>query len=104
MKPESYKIFSLGVDALTLDFGNEISTRLNDKVVNLAEYLEKSAFTGIIETVPAYSSLTIFFDVPKIRKTFPEFSTAFEAVKQLAENALQTLAEKQPIKPRLIEI
>lgn len=104
MKTTAYKIFPLGIDAMTVDFGNEISIELNDKAVNLAEYFEEKVFAGFIETVPAYASLTIFYDVSKVRKNFPEFSTAFEAVKHLTENALQNLLDKTKSKPRLIEI
>ncbi len=98
------KIFSLGENALTIEFGNEISLELNNKVLNLFQYFEENQFSGLIETVPAYSSLSIFYDVFKIRKIFPEFPTAFEAVKCFTENALQ-FAENYPKNAgRLIEI
>ncbi len=104
MKTETFKIFPLGIDALSVEFGNEISFRLNDKAVNLAEYFKEKRFAGLIETVPAYASLTVFFDVFKVRKNFPEFATAFEAVKNLIENSLQNSAKLRKSKPRLIEI
>lgn len=104
MNAGSYRIFPLGTDALTIDFGNEISLALNDKAVNLAEYFEKNPFEGLREIVPAYASLTIFYDVFKIRKNFTDFNTAFEAVSDLAEKALQNSLDKLLSNPRLIEI
>ncbi len=104
MNGESYRIFPLGTDALTIDFGNEISLELNDKSVNLAEYLEKNRFEGLREIVPAFASVTIFYDVFTVRKNFVEFETAFEAVSKLAENALQNALDKRHSTSRLIEI
>ena len=104
MEAESYKIFPLGTDALTVEFGNEISLVLNDKAVNLSKYFEENPFEGFIETVPAYASVTFFYDVFKVRKKFSEFPTAFDAVRHLIEKALQNSAETTDSKPRLIKI
>ena len=87
MNGKSYKIFPLGIDALTIEFGSEISFELNEKAVNLSRYFEQKGFPGFIETVPAYASMTVFYDVFAVRKNFPEFPTAFEAVRRFVENA-----------------
>ena len=100
----NHKIFPLGDNALTIEFGNEISPELNNLVLKLAQFFEQNQFSGLIETVPAYSSLSIFYDVFIVRQNFPEFSTAFSAVKNFAESALQNLDEIPEKKPRLIEI
>jgi inhibitor of KinA len=99
-----YKIFPLGDNALTIELGNEISPALNDKAVKISQYFEKNLFEGFIESVPAYSSVSIFYDVFKVRKAFPDFSTAFQKVKNLAEKALRNLAETAAASPLLIEI
>lgn len=104
MNAKPYKIFPLGIDALTIELGNEISAELNEQITNLAEYFAEKPFTGLIETVPAYASLTLFFDIPTIKKNFPESSTAFEAVKDIVENALQNCGGTKSSKPRLIQI
>lgn len=100
----SYKIFPLGDSALTVDFGNEISVELNDCVLQLAGTFDKNSFAGFIEIVPAYSSVTIFYDVFTVRRNFPEFSTAFDAVKNFVENALKNLDALPQVASRLIEI
>ena len=98
------KIFPLGESALTVEFGSEISVALNNRVLKLANYFAKNSFAGFEEIVPAYSSLTIFYNVFTVRKNFPEFSTAFAAVKNFAENALWNLSDLQPKERRTIEI
>ncbi len=98
----SYKIFSLGEDALTVDFGNEISVKLNIRVLKLAELLDENAFEGFVEVVPAYASVTVFYDVSKVRKNYPEFFTAFDAVESLVKIRLENqnltqISEAKPI-------
>lgn len=98
------KFFPLGESALTISFGNEISSEINDIAIRLAEYFETKKFPGFQETIPAYCSLTIFYDVLTVRKNFSGFSTSFAAVKSLAENALENLGEPEKSEPCLVEI
>jgi inhibitor of KinA len=98
------KIFSLGDSALTVEFGNEISLEMNERVLDLAKFFSENSFTGFEEIVPAYSSLTIYYDVVKVRKNFPEFETAFEKVKNFVEHALDNLNKLQSKESCLIEI
>ncbi|CAN5153487.1 5-oxoprolinase subunit B [soil metagenome] len=104
MIDKDIKIFPLGDNALTVSFGKKISPELNNFVLKLAQFFEQNKFSGLIETVPAYASVSIFYDVLIVRKTFPEFQTAYSAVKKFAENALQNLNEIIESNPRLIEI
>ena len=85
------RIFPLGENALTVEFSNKISFSANDKVVRLNEYFEKSKFDGFLETVPAYSSLTVFYDLLRVRRCFPDFSTAFAAVSFLVNEGLKKI-------------
>jgi len=100
----NYEIFPLGVTALTVEFGNEISVELNKSVIQLARFFEENSFLGFVETVPAYASLSVFYDVLRVRKNFPKFPTAFDAVKNFTENAWQSLGESAETESRLIEI
>jgi len=99
-----YRIFPIGDNALTIEFGREISAEHNNLVLKLAAYFEQNAFQGFVEIVPAYASLTCFYDVWTVRRNFSNFATAFDAVKNFAENALQNLDEFEETKPRLIKI
>lgn len=89
---------------MTIDFGNEISIELNEKVIQLAEFIEQNRFTGLIELVPAYSSLTVFFDLIKVRQNYPDFPNAFSTVNYFLEKSLQNLKKTQKSKSRLIRI
>lgn len=100
----NYKIFSIGENALTIDFGNVISTDLNEKVLQLAEIIEHNNFKGFIEIVPAYSSLTIFYDFVNVRKNFRQFPNAFSAVQNFVEKSLENLSKIEKRKSRLVKI
>jgi inhibitor of KinA len=104
MNEKVVKIFPLGDSALTVSFGNEISPELNKQVLTLSNFIEQNPFKGFTETVPAYSSISIFYDVYEVRKEFSDFETTFEAVKKFTEKALQNLSEIPEEDSRLIEI
>ncbi len=56
------RIFPLGDNAVTVEFGNEISLSLNDASVALANALHSNPFQGFIEAVPAIASTTVYYD------------------------------------------
>ena len=101
---KNVKIFPLGDNALTVSFGNEISLELNNLALSLAQYLEQNPVRGFIEVVPAYASVSIFYDVSIVREKKPQFSTAFEIVENFVRNALLNLNEKAKSESRLIKI
>jgi inhibitor of KinA len=88
MRNEQTRIFPLGENALTIELANEISEPLNDRVLELFRHFERHPFPGFIESVPAYSSLTIFFDVFRVRAHFAGSDSAYEAVHRLANKAI----------------
>ena len=59
---ETYNIFPLGDGAVTIDLGNIISEALNNKVLAMQHWLLAHPFTGQLDIVIAYSSLTVFYD------------------------------------------
>ena len=78
----SYKISSLGETALMIDFGNTIDESINKLVHSLFYQLQNDPIPGMIEAVPGYSSLTIYYDIPFIRNTLNKQTTAFEWVSE----------------------
>ena len=104
MNDKTIRIFPLGDSALTVEFGNSISVNFNQRAIALANHFETERFPGFIESVPAYSSTTIFYDLLAVRKNFPEFSTAFDAVKSIALEALKTVNSSDEGDARTVEI
>ena len=77
----SYKISSLGETALIIDFGNTIDESINKQVHSLFFQLQNDPIPGMIEAVPGYSSLTIYYDIPFIRNILNK-QIAFEWISE----------------------
>ena len=84
-----YRIFPLGDSAITIDFGNVIDEAINKKVIALFHSLNKEPLPGMIEAVPAYSSLAIYYDGFRLKKSGILNTTIYEWVKEQLEKRLQ---------------
>lgn len=91
-----YRIFPLGDTAMTIDFGNCIDERINTEVIARFHDWRQQPLPGMLEAVPAYSSLTVYFDLKAVKKAAAG-CTAFEWMKQQAIHRLQeTVMHKEP--------
>lgn len=104
MPDEKYRIFPLGDSALTVEFGTVISRKLNERALALSAFFENDPFPGFVESVPAYASTTIFYDLVEVRRNFPRFPTGFEAVKSIASDATKAAVVNSSHETRHIEI
>ena len=96
----AYTIFPLGDSALTIDFGNRIDEELNKKVLQLFNRLQN--FSPFIkDIIPAYSSLTLYYDVLSLQQNE---GSAFEAIKKLIEPVLKEENDIGLRKARLVRI
>jgi inhibitor of KinA len=86
-----YKISSLGDSALIIDFGNIISRPVNDAVVSIFKKIQRTPLKGMLEVVPAYGSLAIYYDVLKLRGKI----TAEQTVFQFMKNKIITLLQEE---------
>jgi len=90
----TYRIFPLGDAAVTVDFGNCIDESINKEVIARFNQLQQQPLPGMIEVVPAYSSLTVYYDMMALRKKNPLHQTLYEWMQQQLEERLQ-----QPVPP-----
>ncbi len=84
-----YTVFPLGDNAITIDYGNIIDESINRQVISRFQQLQKDPLPGMIEAVPAYSSLTIYYNIMDIKKIAPKATTAFEWMKKQTEKRMQ---------------
>jgi inhibitor of KinA len=98
---QPYSIFPLGDSALTIDFGNIINEDINQKVLRLFHHLKAIADETILDLVPAYSSLTVYYDVSSFHH--PEKS-AFESMADILEELLSKTYSIPEQKSRFFEI
>ena len=104
MSDGTTRIFPLGDSAITVELGKTISIDLNKTAIALSEFFEQNPFPGFIESVPAYASTTIYYDLVSVRRNFPDFTSEFEAVKELAEEAVENIDLSHRTAPRIVDI
>lgn len=84
-----------GDSAVTIEFGNEINSEINNKIRVFNELIKSSNIPGITETVPTFRSLLIYYNPSKIY---------FNELKEKIEKLTQDIDLKKESKKRIIEI
>jgi inhibitor of KinA len=82
------QILPLGDQGLLIEWGNSLDLDIQQQVGACWQRLQKVQLPGIIDLVPAYSSLALLFDVDFLLKKFPRH-LPFELVKSWLEPILQ---------------
>ena len=88
----------LGDSALLLSFGDQITPEINQTVHAAAKLLLKAHFIEVIEMVPAYTTLTVYYDPCQVQAKRP-----YEALKEKILSTLQELKVKEVRAGNLIE-
>ena len=104
MASNQYKIFPLNDSAITIDFGNVIDENINDIVMQLYQYCIKNTFIGMKEAMPAYASLTIFYDVFRVRRNYTSYKSAYAFVEDFLIKSYDNIDKREHYKKRIIEI
>lgn len=59
-------VYPLSEQAITLQFGNTISADLLTQITTVNQLILEKPYPGLITTVPAYSTLTVYYDPLKV--------------------------------------
>jgi inhibitor of KinA len=100
----TYRIFPLGDSAVTIDFGNVIDETINKVVLFLFDHLTAQPLPSIIEVVPAYSSLTVYYDRIKLRKHLPDELEVFVWLKEQLQDMLDAVIIPKADHRKLVKI
>lgn len=76
------KLLKAGDSAVTIEFGDTIDIKINARVQQLRQKIERSRLEGVVELVPTYRSLTVYFDPMRIEN----IQVFFEKLETWAEN------------------
>jgi inhibitor of KinA len=90
---KKYNVYSLGDNALSIVFAEKIDELIHEKILNLAQQIQAKPFLGLEDVVSSYTTLSVFYDVLKIKKYHPEAKTAFDFV----VNYIEQLNDDQKI-------
>lgn len=101
----AHRIYALNEQSLTIEFGKEISPAVNDQVMALHHALQDQPFRGFMESVPAYTTLTVYYDLFQITK---EKGVGVTSARQFVSNKiserLTLLAFIEPSSLTVLEI
>ena len=89
------KFMPSGDRAMVVEFGNAIDTRINDQVHTLARRIEEEQIPGIVELVPTFRSLMVYYD---------PFLTSYAKLKAVLENSGEIGAGSGEKKKRILKI
>ena len=92
---EEPRFLSGGDKAIVVEFGDAIAPELNRRVRNLMLIVQDKKISGVIETVPTYRSLLVYFDPRQI---------SAKKLRETLYSLTQPSAESGLPKPKLIEI
>ncbi|MRH41942.1 5-oxoprolinase subunit PxpB [Aquibacillus halophilus] len=59
---DDFQYAALSETAIIIDFGKKITIEKNTRILQLAERLANNPFLGFIESVPSYTTLTIYYN------------------------------------------
>jgi len=100
----TYRIFPLGDAAVTIDLEKGIDEAANSLVISWLNQLQSDPLPGMTELIPAYSSLTVYYDIIRAKKTAKPGQTAFEHIREQLEKRLQQPVQQNAVKQRLVRV
>ena len=75
-----FSIFPLGDSALVVELGTDMDEMTSRRTLRLFRQLQRHVIPGVRNLVPAYTSLSVFFDPVQIKRNGSREGTAFEQV------------------------
>lgn len=80
------KISQISETAALVEFGREISEDINKKVRTFCEYLDEKPFYGMIEYIPAFTSVSVIYNPLDMNSESP-----YEVVEAILDNIISKL-------------
>jgi inhibitor of KinA len=99
-----YRIFFIGDSVATIDFGNVIDEQINKKAIAIFHHLCEYPLLGMIEALPAYSSVTVYFDVPLLRKKISPQKKVYEWITKELHKLMLNDFLHSPVEEKLLRI
>jgi inhibitor of KinA len=99
-----YQLYALGDSAITIEWGNQIDSSVNDEVIARYHNLLLNPLPGMAECVPTYTSLTIYFNISLLKKKLLPYETVYDFIRKEINTWLQEPPKKSFIARRLISI
>lgn len=98
-------MYPLGDSGIVVKLGKEIEVNTHKKVQELSRFLDHNPLPGMIEYVPAFTSVTIYYDCLEVSLHIEnEGLSPFNKMKNMVEHALGQMKENEEYEPEVVEI
>jgi inhibitor of KinA len=94
------RLFPMGDQALIVEFGDRVDPLLSARIAMLAQRLRESLPIGVLDIVPAYSTLALHYDPAAVGSG----TSPYEALAEIIGNWLQTQPVETSVAGRRVEI
>jgi len=100
----SYKIYFINDYAASIDFGNVKDKEINAKAIAVFNYLSRQPIEGMIEAIPAYSSVSVYFDITALRRKISSHKKIYEWIRDKLSQVMLNEFEGFKIMPGVMRI
>jgi inhibitor of KinA len=87
----AYHIFPLGDAGITIFFGDTIDPALNRYIIGLFYYFKQSELSYVKDVVPAYTTLSLHYDLLKVMRLKKGHETAYDFVVQQVQGLMENV-------------
>ncbi|KAA9028372.1 5-oxoprolinase subunit PxpB [Niallia endozanthoxylica] len=100
----NYKLFPLGDQGIIIELGKDISAMTHQKVQNISFYLQNHPFEWMVEYIPSFTTVTIYYHPLKIERLTQGRIHPYQYACEQLNNLLSSIALNQSFESRTIEI
>ncbi|WP_347160063.1 5-oxoprolinase subunit PxpB [Pontibacter chitinilyticus] len=97
------QLYPMGDAAVVVQFGDSISEATHALIQNFAAYLQQHPFRGLVEFVPAYTTVTIYYD-PWLLSEQGKYNPYTKVVDVIEQTLPQVNQRKAAPNARVVEI
>ncbi len=98
-----HTIYPCGDHAITIELDNRVDVEISRQVISLYQKISSMKLPGVLDIIPAYSSVTIVYDLQLLAKQFTAASV-YETMRVILQNAADDISDTVVTETRLIRI
>lgn len=99
----NYSLFPLGDQAVIIELGNEIHPNIQQKVQIVSTLFEESMQDWMIEYIPAFTTVTLFYDPVIIHNNYSSI-LPYQYVCTEIKKLLSSIQINETLEPRVVEV
>ncbi|MGG4440996.1 5-oxoprolinase subunit PxpB [Brevibacillus fortis] len=101
---KNYEFSPLGDSGVIVKLGDVIVQRTHEIVVMFTDYLQENPFPGMMEIVPGFTTVAVYYDPIILAQQSLHELMPYESVLAILDQMFQELTVTRKAQPRLVEI